>query len=238
MTLIDYFNAFQVRSQGLGLTANARSLYFAILGEFNKSQYPAQLKLGNAYLQHLSGITSSHSFDSARNTLINSGLVSHKKQVYTLETLGKEQGKLAETLREEQGKSAERFGKASLGIPPSIPMPIEKEKEREKTKTTTTATARAREGNGANSVEVQQMWFRCEGQQIPGSMIYALYELEQLHGTENLCKAILTASQNNKENRLTLNFLKAVLEKQLKGGNKNVGTSEPESWESQQPAWL
>ncbi len=107
--------------------------------------------------------------------------------------------------------------------------------------TTTAATARTRE-NSLNSEEVQQTWFQCEGQQIPGSMVYPLFEMEKMHGTEITCKAILTASQNNKENRLTLNFLRAVLEKMLKGGTKNASTSRsdtaPEEWELDIDGWF
>ena len=89
MTLIDYFNAFQVLNQGRQFSANARSLYYAVLGEFNSARYPLELKLQNGYLQHLSGIPAASSFDVARNTLINAGVISHKRGVYRLGELEK-----------------------------------------------------------------------------------------------------------------------------------------------------
>lgn len=79
MTLIDHFNAFQQVSKLRGFSANVRSLYFAILDEFNALRYPSEIVLENTYLQHLSGIRSTSSFSEARNILINAGLIKFKK---------------------------------------------------------------------------------------------------------------------------------------------------------------
>ena len=122
MTLIDYFNSFQEVSQRLGLSANARSLYFAILAEFNRLRFPQKLKLTNIYLQQVSSITSSHSFSSARNALQNAGVIRQKKGVYELLSV--------ETLRKESGNFAERTRKDFTGLL-TFPQPIKKEKEKE-----------------------------------------------------------------------------------------------------------
>ena len=239
MSLIDHFNAFHVRSQELGLTPNARSLYFAILGEFNKMQYPAQIKLQNTYLQHLSGINSTHSFNSARNALINAELISHKKQIYSLETVRKDFGNSSETFRKGFGNSLE----SSFSTTTISKNNVEKEKEKERDARAYTRDENANTAtfNNLNSAEVQEMWFRCEGERIPGGIAFGLYELEQLHGTEALCKAIMAASQANTQPRLSFNFVKAVLDRQQKGESKNARTDAravAEAWEQQQPDWL
>ena len=88
MNLMDCFNVFQKVSKALRLSPNARSLYIAILGEFNSARYPEALDIPNALLRHLSGINldgkSDSSFQSARNALQNAGLIKHKNQVYKL----------------------------------------------------------------------------------------------------------------------------------------------------------
>ena len=229
LSLIDHFNAFHVRSQEVGLSPNARSLYFAILGEFNKLQYPPHIKLQNTYLQHLSGINSTCSFRSAINALVNSGLISCQKQVYTLETFQK-----------DFRNSSERVSKDSFD---SIPMSesIEKEKEKEREITTTTATTRAREVLGTNSEEVKQAWFLSEGEALKGGNAFDMIQLENAYGTEALVNAITAARRANTQPRLTYNFLKAVLERQQKGGKENARAgSRPvaEDWENQPPDWL
>ena len=117
MNLMDCFNAFQKVTKALKLSANARSLYIAILGEFNSARYPAVLNIPNALLRHLSSINlegkSDSSFQSARNALQNAGLIKYKKELYqltpndALEKLQKRFGKLLETPCNELGDSLE-----------------------------------------------------------------------------------------------------------------------------------
>ena len=260
MSLIDHFNAFQEASYVMGLSANARSLYFAILGEFNKARYPARLKLGNAILQHLSGINSTHSFDTARNSLINAKLITCKKMTYELLTLNSREllGNFEETSRKEQGNFRERIGKESFNSISISKNSIEEEEEEEKEKevvntrtreaetTTTTATA-ATAFNGLNSAEVKEMWFKCEGEPIPGGIATGLYTLEKIHGADVVTQAILKASQANTQPRLSFNFVKAVLERMVKGGvpngrnndrNNGRNAATPEEWENRKLDWL
>lgn len=257
MSLIDHFNAFQEASYVMGLSANARSLYFAILGEFNKARYPARLKLGNAILQHLSGINSTHSFDTARNSLINAKLITCKKMTYELLTLNSREllGNFEERTGKEQGKNRERIRKESFSSISISKNSIEKEEEEEREKekevvntrtreaeTTATATA-ATAFNGLNSAEVKEMWFKCEGEPIPGGIATGLYTLEKIHGTDVVTQAILKASQANTQPRLSFNFVKAVLERMVKGGvpngrNTDRNAATPEEWENRKLDWL
>ncbi len=235
MTLIDHFNAFQGLSKRFELSANARSLYFAVLGEFNATQYPMTLKLSNQLLQHLSGITSTHSFDTARTALINAGAIKHKKLVYSLpehygkfpEIAGKLQGNFAETERKFSGNSAEIFGKDSLDSTFLEVYPEEKEKDKNKEKeekiTTTTATAGAREKLSTNSEEVKQAWFLAEGENLRGYNALDLIQLENQYGTDAVVNAIHEAHRANTQPRLHYNFLKAVIERRQKGGTRNGG---------------
>ncbi len=104
----------------LSFSANARSLFFAILGEFNAARYPSELILRNGSLQQLSGIRASSSFDAARNALINAGAIKHKREVYRLgefagkpveeswKNRGKPQGLLSVTQEKKKERERER----------------------------------------------------------------------------------------------------------------------------------
>lgn len=103
MKLLEYFKEFQAVSVGRHFSANARSLYYALLEEFDAAFYPAEMFIRNTRLQDIAGINSTHSFDSARNALINAKLITHKKQYYkllppqTAESVGKVDGKSLES---------------------------------------------------------------------------------------------------------------------------------------------
>ena len=223
MSLIDHFNAFQVVSETNGLTPNARSLYFAILAEFNRQRFPASAKILNGYLQQLSGITSNSSFDAARTALINAGAIHHKKNIYELKT-GNVERKPIETVSnsvensmENQcnsvGKPMENLWKTdgkSLGLL-SIPT-NEEERERERdVTTTTTPTARASEILSRPSDEVNRAWLLSEGVNLKGGNAQDFAYLENYAGTEALVMAINDARRSNREHVLNFNYVCAVM---------------------------
>ena len=243
MNLFDYFNDFHVLSQKLRLSTDARSLYYAILSEFNRLQYPSELKLPAQYLQFLSGIKTESMLRSSKNALINANVISCKKHVYKLQKTGENPSKNGKPT-ENQQKGNEK--NADFLISTTISKNnIEKEKEREEEITTTTATTRTREALSTNSEEVKQAWFLSEGETLKGGYAVDMIQLENAYGTEALVDAITAARRANTQPRLTYNFLKAVLERQQKGGKTNGRNNEParsvanaESWEQQQPDWL
>ena len=221
MTLIDYFNAFHIRSQEISLTPNARSLYFAILGEFNKLQYPPKMKLQNTYLQHLSGINSTSSFRSALNALVNANIISQQKQVYSL----KDFRNTSEILPKEFRKTSEIVEKDSLG---SISISKNKEKEKEIKKELDEEYAPAQDFSNIVSAEVLTAWKNYKGEKLEGGKIFGLHDLEKIHGTEVIIQAIKTASESNNYEDfpyITYNYFKKILENQLKGDTKNDGQS-------------
>ena len=223
MTLIDYFNAFRAVSKIHRLSANARSLYIAILGEFNSLQYPPTLKLQNTDLQHLSGINSTCSFDSARNALINAELISHKKQIYSL----KDSRKTLENLQKDFRNSLERVQKDSFSSMSISKNNIEKEIKKDEdeecacARATTTATP-AFKDNGWVSAEAQETWFDCEKEEMNSATMQKLYPLEQMFGTKAVCDAVIEASARNQLNKLTYNYVEKILQSQMKGESKNA----------------
>lgn len=222
MNLFDYFNDFHVLSQKLRLSTDARSLYYAILSEFNRLQYPSELKLPAQYLQFLSGIKTESMLRSSKNALINANVISCKKHVYKLQKTGENPSKNGKPT-ENQQKSNEK--NADFLISTTISKNnIEKEREREIT-TTTTVTTRAREVLSTNSEEVKQAWFLSEGETLKGGYAFDMIQLENTYGTEALVNAITAARRANTQPRLTYNFLKAVLERQQKGSEKNATNS-------------
>lgn len=249
MSLIDQFNIFQAVSKNLGLSANARSLYIAILGEFNGARYPEALKLSNSLLQDISGINSESSFHSARNALMNAKLVQHKKQVYKL-TPNDAQSKMTQSLASvlerpcnlvESGlepacNSVEgnvKLACSSVGTclefsdtvtyTTLIPRSRQDKEEKEKLKTNNTNdSARTRELT-ACSEKAAQAWFMAEGRYPHGYDDHNLAYFEQEHGTEKVVEAIRKAQASNTENKLSTNYIKAILERGTRNG-RNDGT--------------
>ena len=234
MTLIDHYNWFQGLSRRENLSANARSLYFAILGEFNEARYPAELKLSNEYLQHLSGINSSASFNSARNALLNAGAIQSQKRVYKLTGSNLGNGSNRFFLNPFEQKSFEsktEIGRKSfensLGL---LNIKKNKDVEKEEKETAPPTTARAHEAvfegdepeknirakvkvapQSTNSVEVVEMWRKWNGVPYNGGVAETLIQLENLHGKAKLLQAIEAAGRYDKKGALTLPLLEKVL---------------------------
>jgi len=202
MTLIDYFNKFQEVSNAKHFSANARSLYFAILSEFNRLRYPNELKLRNTYLQDMSGITSTASFDSARNALLNAKLITHKKQVYTLETSEK-------TLR----KSFEKVLKESQGLltNPGLPLKTEKEGDLRETAAPSTTETSGQLNLAECSAAVRQIWEAYTGRPLTSGLNADLAKFEGEIGTQQLITEIQRAARSNKRESIDLNYLEAFV---------------------------
>lgn len=199
MGLIDYFNVFQNITKGLKLSANARSLYIAILGEFNSARYPETLGLANRGLQEISGIRSDSSFHSARNALINAGLIAVKKNFYRLTATApsvRAPDKNAELQSEVTAKEPEvkKFSQESLSV---------------------------------NSPEVLKAWYDNKGEKLAGGKALGLIRDEKLYGADAVIKAIETAgTSNNYEEypQVIYQYYKKILEGQQKGGT-DVGSN-------------
>lgn len=204
MTLIDYFNAFQAFCTAKNLAPNARVLYYSILGEFNKHRYPNDLEIPNEYLRYLSGLTSAQ-FEKARTVLINHKVIYHKRRHYQLGNI----------VKATANDTAFRYE-----LPPRdnvINMKISKQPE--------PAKEPMFKDNGWVSAKVQEAWFKCEGEEMNGGVMQGLYPLEETFGTLEVCKAILTASQSNTRARLSLPYVRTILENQLKGESKRVNNT-------------
>ena len=107
-----------------------------------------------------------------------------------------------------------------------------------KTDFTTDITARAKPNEAEkpkgirsvlseNSEEVKQAWLECEGERLKGGVALGLIQLEKNYGAEVVIDAIYKAHQANNQPRLSFNFVKAVLERILKGGEKANGKIVP-----------
>ena len=70
------------------------------------------------------------------------------------------------------------------------------------------------------SPEVQDVWLKCEGETLRGGVALGLVDLEKLYGTKKLIEAIIVASQANTRDRLSFNFVRAVLRNMVKSPDK------------------
>ena len=68
-SLIDHFRTFHNLSKEYDLSAGARSVYFALLGEFNAAYWPEELRISDRQMQELSGVKSVATIHDARNLL-------------------------------------------------------------------------------------------------------------------------------------------------------------------------
>lgn len=219
MSFFDYWRALHSILEERTLPATTQLVGYKILAVFNEARFPAEMTLADRQLQNLCQIKSLKSIHDAKALLKQAGFIDfenrkNKPTVYRLHQVNAQVNTKETPSKREVNAESAPINRAYVDI-------LDVTDIEDKT-TTTTATARARE-DGWNSRAVQEMWFKCTGGQIPGAMTYALYELEQFHGTDALCKAILTAAQENKYDRLTLNFLRAVLRNQ-KGDEGNART--------------
>ena len=248
MKLTEYLKEFQVVSARNHFSANARSLYLALLLEFDRAFYPEQLFLLNGYLQEISGITATSSLDSARTKLVSCKLITHKKNYYGL-LLGEASAKLAE--RENKLKNR-RLGKA-VEIPGFIPYTLTNLPQPQTPKPTAAAPrpcaseALPSDGTGFQtfpplkkledcpasgnvgeseknfveglpSAEVMAAWKRGNG------VVLNLYQLQQLGvmevevGTDELVRQIESASLKDNRAGLTFAFFNVVRKGQESAG--------------------
>ena len=211
-------------------SANARSLYLELLWQFGGCGDCEEMYLSNKLLQERAGIRSSHSFDAAREELINAGMIKHKKQKYQIS------GNRTETERKPNGKGTEN----SAVI---FPMEIKKIT----TTTTTEEPPRAREpaaapiqGDGAanatdltnaqgslstNSAEVRHEWFLWNNENLKGGDALELIQLENLYGAEKVVAAIHAAGCADRFGKLNINFVKKVLQRILNDGQTVTKTA-------------
>ena len=71
----NYFNAFQKLNRQKRFSAGVQSIYFAILAEFDKRGYPAEIELNVQELQSLAGLNSVEATHEAKNVLKNNHLI-------------------------------------------------------------------------------------------------------------------------------------------------------------------
>ena len=230
MTLIDYFNEFQEVSNAKHFSANARSLYYAILSEFNRLRYPFELKLRNTYLQDMSGINSTASFDSARNALLNAKLITHKKQVYRLVDSSQ---KPAEKVLKQERKNAERVLKESEGL---LPIPnltlTEKEKDEDaREASTSTKKDKGQLNLSKCSAAVIQTWRDYVDRPLPPGMEMELVQYENALDTEKVVDTIKKAARSNKWDGVSFSYLKKSLDNLINKKNEQEAmTNDDEDW--------
>ena len=216
MTLIDHFNAFQTCCECRNFTANARSLYYAILSEFNKRRFPEELKLSNCYLQEASGITARSSFDAARNVLISTNVIKHKHGTYSLVEPIKIFNDCGYTWEYPKAVANEKTVATPESVPASKETPV------------TTADDWRVYAKNFLSPEVLEAWSNGKGEALEGYKILDMRNLEKLHGTKKILAAIEDASLScnyDDFHKLTYKLFKMKLNnpQNLKPrGNKNA----------------
>lgn len=235
-SLAEYFQAFHSYAYENTLTANARALYYTILGEFNNAYWKrSELSKSVRELRVIGGFKSESIVQRAKAQLGNENILQISKNkngdVYRLvEPAEWKNSKIPIVTDEERNRNAIGTQSEQMGNTCGTLEGVSnyacakdnkdsKDKEDIKNFFTTAATAtRTREGKrSVNSAEVQQAWFDCEGEKLKGGVAFGLIDLENEYGTQVLIDAIFAAHQANSRPRLSFNFVKAVLENRQKG---------------------
>lgn len=232
MNLMDHFNIFQKVAKSLRLSANARSLYVAVLGEFNSARYPVTLNLSNRLLQDISGINAESSFHSARNALLNARLIKAKKQFYTLsseDALKKIESRLGVSVESPWSQSGVSLEPpwsplgAALDNTTFLSIPknkVDEEVDEDEAPATPASSTRVVPIGDLNP-QIYEVWTLYEGENLSGGQILDMYSLEREYGVELLVECIKEASRSNTRQRLSYNFVKKILENRAKGVKHN-----------------
>lgn len=81
MNYLKQILAFEKLSEGLDITSNARSMYYALLKKNNELAWINKFTITNIVLQVISKIKHRDTFNKARQSLINSNQIVLKKEV-------------------------------------------------------------------------------------------------------------------------------------------------------------
>ena len=79
MNYLKQILAFEKLSEGLDITSNARSMYYALLKKNNELAWINEFTIPNTVLQAISKIKHRDAFNKARQSLINSNLIVYGK---------------------------------------------------------------------------------------------------------------------------------------------------------------
>lgn len=79
MNYLKQILAFEKLSEGLDITSNARSMYYALLKKNNELAWINEFTIPNTVLQAISKIKHRDAFNKARQSLINSNLIVYEK---------------------------------------------------------------------------------------------------------------------------------------------------------------
>lgn len=234
--LIDHFRMFHELSKEYELSASARSVYFALLGEFNAAFWPDELKISDRSMLELSGVKSTATVHDARNLLKLMNLIDfrkgkNRKTIYKI--LNKARDKQSEntnrTPTESSNEQSALFLMSSCGLVgktederQSQPPPP---REGQTTKRGLLSVSKNEENAEEYDIdEIVEEWTESPCfSKLDFELITEIANLVKKHGKAKVKEAMGKAKRaNNNRNGVSFAFFKAILEKESeKGGEKN-----------------
>ena len=79
MTYIDYLNRFNQFLESSALPPSAQLLYYKLLHVFNRAGWPPTVQVDNQRMMTMTGLRSIKAAISARNRLVNAGLIQYEQ---------------------------------------------------------------------------------------------------------------------------------------------------------------
>lgn len=240
-SLIDHFRTFHSLSKEYDLSAGARSVYFALLGEFNAAYWPDELRISDRQMQELSGVKSVATVHDARNLLKSLKLIDfrkgkNRKTIYRLLTdriANTAQTPIAE-LSEHRPNTCQTLDERTGLFP--IPACAREDVKTLDLKTSSSVSAtRARETLSSvppkAEMDIHEVWEYETGYRLTGSVAYELEELAK-SDFEGVRQAIIAAVKSKDTARVRYNHFRAIYDgtkkpkrQPLKGGEKSGGQS-------------
>lgn len=192
-TLIDFTRGFHSLSKELILSAGVRSLYTALVGEFNEARWPERISFSDRELKTLAGLKSVSTVHEAKLVLKNHNLIdftttrgAQGRSEYQLRTEHLPNIKIDSTEHYPNNDRTitEHCSRFSVTQNPSL-----REDERQKTE----GGAGARE---SVSEDVFKVWAGEMPRPLTASEKYTLAEFEETYGISKVKSAIITVRRN------------------------------------------
>lgn len=220
-TLIDHFRAFHAFSKANDFSMAARSVYFALLGEFNANFWIEELSISDRAMMELSGAKSTATVHDARNILKSAGFIDfrkgkNRKAIYRL---------LPNHLTSTEQTAGEHLTNAERTVETNSNIHAREDALEVDVKTIISQSERMSASAFNWNVEAEEkltaLWLENCGAGVTFELLSYFRFIVEKHGVAFCEELIREMAGGLKGDRMTLNYLRGAYNFKLKGGKKS-----------------